>query len=79
MNIAPEGRSVCRKGIKTLQKLRRSDLLYDDRHVSTLGKTNQQVAPTELNILIRMECYKQAAPMGLKKSKQPCSSNLEVE
>jgi len=38
-------------------------------------KKNKQVAPTELNTLIRMKCYKQDALTGLKKSKQPCSGN----
>jgi hypothetical protein len=34
--------------------------------VSALDNKNKQVAPMELNSLIRMECYKQAAPLGLK-------------
>ena len=35
-------------------------------HVFVLGNKNKQVAPTELNTLIRWKCYKQAAPTGLK-------------
>ncbi len=29
----------------------------------------------ELNTLIRIQCYKQAASTGLKKNKQPCIGN----
>ena len=33
----------------------------------------------ELNTLICIQCYKQAAPPGLKKNKQPCIDNLNLQ
>ncbi|HJW87360.1 MAG TPA: hypothetical protein VJ440_12065 [Candidatus Brocadiaceae bacterium] len=34
--------------------------------MSALGNKNKQVAHKELNSLIRIKCYKQAAPLGLE-------------
>ncbi len=33
----------------------------------------------ELNTLIRIQCYKQATPPGLKKNKRPCSDSLNLQ